>query len=298
VCRARVSKGAACNFGIAPEQCPEGQYCPVDLNPNYQGNCADKPAAGQACGAFDACAAGDSCKSSVCRAVGRLGGACATDADCASNTCTSSKCAAPGRCRLDATAACGDKTCDPGEDCTNCAADCGACAPVCGDKSCNGSETCTSCAGDCGACPPVCGDKSCNGSETCTSCPGDCGVCPPKCGDKTCDSNEDCLSCPGDCGACPAPYSGPCNTSATCGAGKTCATDSVTILLSPPTLYGYCAQSCTTAADCSGNAMQRTCTAGKCGLRCNLVLGVLDPSYVCPTGMTCVGTTATCSWLR
>ncbi len=50
---------------------------------------------------------------------------------------------------------CGDGTCDASEDCTSCAADCGACAPVCGDGSCEGSEDCTSCVSDCGACPSV-----------------------------------------------------------------------------------------------------------------------------------------------
>lgn len=94
-------------------------------------------------------------------------------------------------------ARCGDGTCDEGESCASCRADCeSTCppppvdvppAPRCGDGTCNGSETCTSCRTDCEAtCPPPpvdvpvtarCGDDTCNGSETCSTCAADCGPC-------------------------------------------------------------------------------------------------------------------------
>jgi len=72
---------------------------------------------------------------------------------------------------------CGDDTCDPGETCSSCPNDCGACAPSCGDGTCDPNETCSSCPSDCGTCQPYCGDGTCNGNETCSSCPTDCGQC-------------------------------------------------------------------------------------------------------------------------
>jgi hypothetical protein len=48
--------------------------------------------------------------------------------------------------------------------------------PYCGDGSCNNGETCSSCSADCGACPPVqyCGNGVCDGSENNINCPQDC----------------------------------------------------------------------------------------------------------------------------
>ena len=107
--------------------------------------------------------------------------------------------------------ACGNGTCNPGENCTDCPGDCGACTPIppsCGNGTCNPGENCADCPGDCGACtpiPPFCGDGACNPGENCTDCPGDCGACtpiPPFCGDGTCNGADTCGNCPGDCGAC------------------------------------------------------------------------------------------------
>ncbi|MBL8605537.1 MAG: hypothetical protein JNK72_26635 [Myxococcales bacterium] len=118
---------------------------------------------------------------------------------------------------------CGDGTCNAGETCKSCRADCESQCPVgprCGDGTCNGGETCESCRADCAAqCPaPVdvppaarCGDGTCNGSETCESCRADCAaLCPPpvdvppaaRCGDGTCNGSETCESCASDCGTC------------------------------------------------------------------------------------------------
>ncbi len=49
-------------------------------------------------------------------------------------------------------ASCGDGTCNSGEDCSSCAADCGVCGPVCGDAVCDSDEDCSGCTADCGAC--------------------------------------------------------------------------------------------------------------------------------------------------
>ncbi len=114
-------------------------------------------------------------------------------------------------------ASCGDGTCDSGEDCSSCAADCGACGPVCGDAVCDSGEDCSSCESDCGACGPVCGDAVCDSGEDCSSCAADCGACGPVCGDNVCDSGEDCSSCASDCGAC-----GPVCGDAVCDSGEGC----------------------------------------------------------------------------
>jgi hypothetical protein len=97
---------------------------------------------------------------------------------------------------------CGNGTCDPNENCSLCAADCGKCPPVCGDGTCEQGETCASCSSDCGTCPPKCGDGTCEAGESCTSCAPDCGTCPPTCGDGTCQSGESCSNCSADCGYC------------------------------------------------------------------------------------------------
>ncbi|MBI5537949.1 MAG: hypothetical protein HY898_34825 [Deltaproteobacteria bacterium] len=70
-----------------------------------------------------------------------------------------------------APAGCPNGTCDNGEDCNSCPADCGAC---CGNGACDNGEDCSSCAGDCGAC---CGNGACDNGEDCASCSDDCGAC-------------------------------------------------------------------------------------------------------------------------
>jgi hypothetical protein len=103
----------------------------------------------------------------------------------------------------DPPAVCGSGTCDVGEDCANCPADC---CRSCGDQSCGAGE-CTSCPGDCGAeldgercvVAPSCGDMTCNGTEDCSKCSIDCGQC--SCGDGACSPGE-CSACPGDCPDC------------------------------------------------------------------------------------------------
>jgi hypothetical protein len=62
---------------------------------------------------------------------------------------------------------CGNHLCEPGETCSNCESDCGACSipePTCGDGTCNGSEVCDECIADCGACTPP--EPTCGGKGT------------------------------------------------------------------------------------------------------------------------------------
>lgn len=73
------------------------------------------------------------------------------------------------------TTTCGEGVCTGGENCTNCATDCGAC--YCGDSLCTSGENCESCAADCGAC--YCGDGLCTAEEDCHYCVADCGCTPP-----------------------------------------------------------------------------------------------------------------------
>ena len=71
------------------------------------------------------------------------------------------------------TTECGDGTCDPGENVSNCITDCGA--TECGDNICNGDETKESCPFDCEeTVPVVCGDGECKADETPETCPADC----------------------------------------------------------------------------------------------------------------------------
>src|SRR5262249_1257742 len=99
---------------------------------------------------------------------------------------------------------CGDGSCDPGETCTGCPPDCGACPTVCGDATCSPGENCLNCPDDCGSCPP-CGDGTCASGEDCGACPADCGCAPGEtcmggvcagCGNGACDSDETCGNCP------------------------------------------------------------------------------------------------------
>ena len=63
-------------------------------------------------------------------------------------------------CPEDCAVGCGDGICVAGEDCNNCKADCGRCAPICGDGICDcpignfRGEDCNNCVADCGPCTP------------------------------------------------------------------------------------------------------------------------------------------------
>lgn len=78
-------------------------------------------------------------------------------------------------------------------------------AETCSDGTCNNGETCETCPADCGECEgDVCPDGYCTGSETPTNCPEDCGIsCTDTCSSlgydcgtqKICGQIEDCNSC-------------------------------------------------------------------------------------------------------
>jgi hypothetical protein len=163
---------------------------------------------------------------------------------------------------------CGNGTCQPGESCSSCSADCGACPPVCGNEDCEAGESCSSCSADCGACGPVCGDGACEPGEDCGSCAGDCGACAPVCGDEACEAGEDCSNCAGDCGACPAV----CGNNA-CEAGEDC---------------GNCSQDCGACPAVCGND---ACEAGEDCSLCPSDCGLCPP--VC--GNNACELTETCS---
>ncbi len=98
---------------------------------------------------------------------------------------------------------CGDGSCDTGEDCVICPADCGCTA--CGDGKCNGEENCSSCGLDCGVCqnPSCCiahFGKGCgNASVQDCVCFMD-QFCCDKQWDEVCAKESDlCGSCGGDC---------------------------------------------------------------------------------------------------
>jgi hypothetical protein len=302
VCMERVGSGDDCHTALLPQQCPTGEYCPADLNPDYLAECVARPDEGHACGAFGICAPDHYCDGDHCKPF-RLpqGMPCTLDGECLSQRCEDdeddegSHCVALDRCRLDGPTECGDESCSGDETCESCEEDCGECPPdpECGDESCNGDETCESCEEDCGECPPEpeCGDDDCNGDEDCESCEEDCGACGPTCGDETCEAGETCASCDDDCGVCPAPYSGPCDADADCAPDQTCVEHTVPGLLglTPDIHYGYCAETCEVVAECAASPKQRTCTsAGSCALSCDVFACLLDISWCCPVGDECI----------
>lgn len=135
------------------------------------------------------------------------GGALSCNVDCTYNTAACSECPV-----------CGDGSCDKGEDCNGCIADCDS-APdfACGNGICETAdgETCVTCPADCnniqkgkptnryccgdgvaGDNPVDCGDARCNGGgNTCTVLPA-LAYC---CGDAVCEDIEDLGNCAADC---------------------------------------------------------------------------------------------------
>lgn len=165
-----------------------------------------------------------------------------------------------------------DGSCEPGEDCDNCAADCGGgSGSFCGDGVCaiDEGEDCASCAADCrgkqrgnqrkrfccgygGDGPVGCADSRC--TEEGFSC-----VDGPQtawcCGDGACDSGEDSCVCGLDCGAAPA-------AELSCVDGEDEDCDGLTDCADPD-----CAAACVPACDGDG-----VCEAGEdcsnCGSDC------------------------------
>jgi hypothetical protein len=225
------------------------------------GSCsAPAPACGTTTSGVDNC--GTSCTrtgaacSCVYGAWSSCTGACPTGSQTRSRTSGPASCTDTTQsCSM--SPCCGDGTCDPGETCASCVADCSATCPCvysawssCTGTCPTGSQTrtltsgpasCTALSQSCSM-APCCGDGTCDPGETCASCVADClatcpcvysawssctGTCPtgsqtrsrtsgpasctdttqscsmsPCCGDGTCDTGENCTTCPADC-TCP-----------------------------------------------------------------------------------------------
>jgi len=141
----------------------------------------------------------------ACDDLGCSGGALDCNIDCTYDTATCNACSA-----------CGDGTCDTGETCLTCAADCySESALTCGNGLCETAdgEDCETCSADCrgvtGGTPS--GRYCCGGSGTygvdctddrCTDFFDTCIDYPSVlscCGDTVCEGNEDLVSCAVDC---------------------------------------------------------------------------------------------------
>jgi hypothetical protein len=175
-----------------------------------------------------------------------VSGGCENNADCddglfcnGSETCSGGSCFAgsdpcPGEDCDETNDVCvplvcnSNGTCESGEDCNNCPADCisGSGGAVCGNDVCEtgAGEDCYSCSSDCNGVTTGkpsgryccgsdigCADSRCTGGgNSCSTTGGGTAYC---CGDGTCEGSEDGLNCEIDCGA--APYCGDtvCNSS-------------------------------------------------------------------------------------
>jgi hypothetical protein len=152
-------------------------------------------------------------KGETCKSCPLDCGPCPAAAVCGDGLCTTgednTKC--PADCKPPGV--CGDGACGPNENCQDCPKDCACgsgeyCSPTmnactrrpCGDGKCDKGigEDCNNCASDCGECPrkPACGDGRCDPDETTLNCPSDCKV---VCGNAICESGENCWNCPEDC---------------------------------------------------------------------------------------------------
>ncbi|UQA62117.1 hypothetical protein [Polyangium aurulentum] len=178
--------------------------CTADCGSCPAPTCGDgicDAATGEDCGtcALDCGACGGTCDHDQCTTGGPLAASCNKCVDLVCQTdmfcCTSAwdaVCVSEvgSLCGETCTVTCGDSVCDGsiGENCSSCAADCGACpAPACGDGVCDAAvgETCGTCGIDCGAC-------GCDHGVCETGNPLD-ASCDP-CADKICQMDAFCCS--------------------------------------------------------------------------------------------------------
>jgi hypothetical protein len=333
--------GGSCgnNSCDPPEDC---MTCPADCGPcgpicgdmtcDANENCMSCPADCGPCGcAHDKCVTGQALVANCEPCVGQI---CAADPFCCNNSwdnlCVDE---VQSVCMLTCPTVCGDNSCDPGEDCMNCPADCGPC-PVCGDLSCDPGEDCMNCPGDCGQCGQCAHDKCVTGQAlvaACDPCVGQiCGVDPfccnnswdnlcvgevqsvcmqmcggnPVCGDNTCDPGEDCVNCPGDCGPCPPCAHDKCVTGsalvANCEAcvGQICAADPFCCNSSWDNIcvgevQSVCMQMCGPNPVCGDN----TCDPGEDCMNCPGDCGPCPPvcgNNTCEMGEDCMNCPADC----
>jgi len=284
-----IPNDAACNNGL---YCDGVETCvpALDCQPGTAVNCGD----GVGC-TTDSCNEGtDSCdhvpSDAACDDGLFCNGAesCNPVLDCqaGSDPCPGEGCDEGGDACIPSL--CNNGTCDSGEDCNTCAADCiggTTSGAVCGNGVCEAGdgEDCITCPSDCNGltsgkpanrfcCGATegCGDSRCNtGGFYCTTTPSGGGMsyC---CGDLTCEGPEDSFNCAVDCGAAPA-----CGD-ATCDPGEdqcNCPSDCGT---PPATETGLCTDGidndCDGAADCldtTGDCnADPACTCGAAGSPC------------------------------
>ncbi len=109
-CQAIAAAGASCGIGI-PADCPQGQYCPLDLIAiaagKYTANCQALPAEGDACApeiAFARCGQDLVCDTTtnplapVCVTPHDLGQTCSDDSLCYSQHCVGGACVPASAC--------------------------------------------------------------------------------------------------------------------------------------------------------------------------------------------------------
>lgn len=183
-----------------------------------------------------------------------------------------------------------DSICDSGEDCFNCAGDCGY-APAGGC----GNDVCEIGAGeDCYTCPQDCNKENhgpqsqrycCGNPEDCSEprCTGDGNTCSDDatghcCGDGVCEGPEDLATCGVDCGASCGPQG--------CDDGNPCTDDACV------------AGTCTHAAMddntvCMDGCDQGICCSGSCGA--GPCPGTCQPHTICQASY-CQGESIRCTW--
>jgi hypothetical protein len=212
--------GSVCQPGTPPNCPDDGLFCNGTESCNEDIDDCDH--SGDPCGVGTICNETENrCDVVACY----IDGDCSDDEACTTDECflggtasaycenTWPDCGAEDGCcgpactyQTDLDCTCGNGTCDDGEDCTTCSADCisgtggGACSACfkgqC-DGKCNPSKEGPDCA-DC-ATPYCCGDGTCEGIEDSFNCAIDCGA-PPVCGDGSCDPEENQCNCADDCG--------------------------------------------------------------------------------------------------
>ena len=95
--------GDTCGLAL-PEQCPDGQYCPVDYDALDRGvltaTCTRLPLPGEPCASrpllptiLPWCAPYARCDNRICRELGEVGASCSDDEQCYTGFCARSQCA-------------------------------------------------------------------------------------------------------------------------------------------------------------------------------------------------------------
>jgi len=193
-------------------------------------------------------------------------------------------------------------TCDSGEDCNNCPADCpSGSGASCGNGLCEAgdAENCVNCPADCnglqggkpsnrfccgdggGDGPLPCSDAACSsGGFACTDTPS----VPSCCGDLVCEGSETSFDCPIDCGTPPACGDGTCNGSEDqCNCSDDCGL--------PPLTESSCTDGidndCDTFTDCNDAdcTTDPACSCGAKGAPCSVDGDCC--SLVCKANSTC-----------